>query len=123
MATVQRRERFDVEPEVLWLALTDPDLLGEWLAAAVELDPQPGGRVRAVDDDGATRVGVVHVVEPAERLSFSWTTIEHDVPPSAVELTLTPDGDGTVLEITETTMAFPAAAGGLETEARALARV
>lgn len=123
MVTVQRSERFGVEPGVLWRAITDPDLLGEWFAAAVELDVRPGGRVHAIDDDGATRVGVVHVVEPGARLSFSWTTLDADVPPSAVELTLTPDGDGTVLEITETTTAWPANATGRETEARALARL
>jgi len=123
MATVERTEWFDASPDDLWRALTEPELLCEWLASSVELEPRLGGRVQVVDDGGNERRGVVHTVDPARRIVFSWTPTEGDAPASTVEITLEPDGDGTTLRVTETVFAFERFGSVLGTEPRALARV
>jgi uncharacterized protein YndB with AHSA1/START domain len=106
MTTIERVERFPVAPGDLWPLLTDAEGLGAWFDAEVELDARPGGRLHVVEADGVERVGVVHAVEPNARLAFTWTPTHGDGAPSAVELRLEPDGDETVLRVTETTLAI-----------------
>src|SRR5689334_18792983 len=103
MTTVERSEHFDATPEELWPVVSEPDALAEWLAADVEIDPRPGGRVHVVEPDGLVRVGVVHRVVPHERIEFTWTVVDGDARPSVVSFELVPDDDGgTELRITET---------------------
>ncbi len=106
MTTIERTERFAAAADELWPLLTDPAGLSAWFDAEVEFDARPGGRLRVVDANGDERIGVVHVVEPATRLSFTWAPVHGDRAPSAVELRLEPDGDETVLRVTETTLAL-----------------
>ena len=66
-------------PEKVWEALTDPELLAEWLG-----------------DDGQA---IVEEAEPAERLVL-WLS-EDDAPGSRVELRLVAVPDGTRVTVTE----------------------
>src|SRR3712207_2525484 len=67
MPSVRREVVLPVPRERAWELLTDPGELREWLADDAELDPEPGGEVRADD-----REGVVEDVEPGRRLAFRW---------------------------------------------------
>jgi uncharacterized protein YndB with AHSA1/START domain len=72
------QERIDRElettasPEAVWAAITDPERLGDWLEADVDLELRPGGGGRFVFADGEVRRAMVERVRPLEELTFSW---------------------------------------------------
>jgi uncharacterized protein YndB with AHSA1/START domain len=68
-----------VDPEEAWEALTDPELLEQWL--------------------GGEREAVLEEAEPGERLVFWWW--EEGEPGSRVELRLVPVEGGTRVSVTE----------------------
>jgi uncharacterized protein YndB with AHSA1/START domain len=69
--TVQFDRSIAAAPEELWAAITEPRLLGEWLAEA-ELEGIIGGKVHLTWSDQNEMRGVVTVFEPNEVLEFSW---------------------------------------------------
>jgi uncharacterized protein YndB with AHSA1/START domain len=69
--TVQFDRSIDAVPEAVWSAITQPRLLGEWLAQA-ELEGIVGGKVRLVWPGQSEMRGVVTVFEPVEVLEYSW---------------------------------------------------
>jgi uncharacterized protein YndB with AHSA1/START domain len=76
----------------------DPDKMACWIGTRVEIDPRPGGAY-AIDMNPHTRArGEYVAVEPYSRIVFTWGWLDDpDLPPgsSTIEVTLTPDGDGT----------------------------
>jgi uncharacterized protein YndB with AHSA1/START domain len=104
---VRIEDRYDTDIDDLWSAITDPVRLARW-HGQVEGDLRVGGEFRlylAADDIDS--IGHVDVCEPPRRLVV--TTRETDesyrkgqgVPPfdSVREITLTPDGEQTILVI------------------------
>ncbi|HUZ14871.1 MAG TPA: SRPBCC family protein [Gaiellaceae bacterium] len=102
---VRIEDRYDTDIDDLWSAITDPVRLARW-HGQLEGDLRPGGEFRlylAADDIDST--GRIDACEPPRRLVV--TTRETDesyrkgqgVPPfdAVKEITLTPDGDQTVL--------------------------
>jgi uncharacterized protein YndB with AHSA1/START domain len=67
------------DPDEVWEALTDPELMAEWL--------------------GSEREAVLEEAERGERLVFWWW--EEDEPGSRVELRLVAVPDGTRVTVTE----------------------
>lgn len=71
---------FDVDlphpPERVWRALTDPDLLAEWLLPVVDLGLEPGTRFTFVANPQPGWDGVVHCrflnIDPLRQLSYAW---------------------------------------------------
>jgi uncharacterized protein YndB with AHSA1/START domain len=101
MAEVVEREiTVPVEPDEAWRLVTEPDHLERWFAPQVELDPRPGGPVRAVEDDGGERHGVVEQVEAPHRLRFVWYA-PPDGAPSSVEIEVAPDEHGSRISVVE----------------------
>ena len=100
--TITRELLLRADPEVVWRAVTDPDLLREWLADEVTLELTPGGAAGFVVD-GEVRSGWVEEVQPprdgAGRLTFWWQV--GDEPASRVAFELTPTSDGTLLRVRE----------------------
>ena len=68
-----------------WRAITDPALLGSWLADEVELDLTPGGEAR-FRFGAELRRGWVEDVSPPHRLAFWWEA--DGEPASRVEISL-----------------------------------
>ncbi len=104
---VRIEDRFDTDIDDLWSALTDPGRLARW-HGTVEGDLRPGGAFRVyLEADDIESTGRVEACEPPRRLRV--TTRETDesyrkgqgVPPfdEAIEVTLTADGDQTILVI------------------------
>jgi uncharacterized protein YndB with AHSA1/START domain len=97
--TVERVERFEAAPEVVWEAITDPELLAEWFGP-VGFDLRPGG---AITVDERVTIGVVEVFEPDRRIGFVWAP--PGAAPSSVEITIDDDdtgaGTGSILRIRE----------------------
>jgi uncharacterized protein YndB with AHSA1/START domain len=104
---VRIKDRFNTDIDDLWSALTDPARLARW-HGQVEGDLHPGGEFRVyLEADDVESTGRVERCEPPRRLLV--TTRETDdsyrkgqgVPPfdEVIEVTLTADGDQTILEI------------------------
>jgi uncharacterized protein YndB with AHSA1/START domain len=107
VGVVRIEDRYDADIDDLWLAITDPDRLARW-HGQVEGDLRPGGEFRIYNEaDDIESSGRVDACEPPHRLLV--TTRETDesyrrgkgVPPfdAVNEITLTADGDQTILVI------------------------
>jgi uncharacterized protein YndB with AHSA1/START domain len=100
---VERSVDLDASPDDVWRALTEPDELASWFGPEAELDVQPGGRGRFVDDDGRVRRAVVDQVHAGERLVLRWWPEGDDsgAGASVVTFVVTPTGSGSRLIVTE----------------------
>lgn len=104
---IEREIELPATVQTVWLALTDPDFLSEWLAEEVFFDLEPGGEARFVNGE-EVRTGWVEEVSPpgpdgdgSGRLAFWWAT--DDEPASRVVFAIDSTQDGqTTLRITET---------------------
>ena len=104
---VVKEKRIAARPETVFAFFTEPDKLTRWLAEAATLDPRPGGTCRQThrgdDDQLYSMRGEFVEVSPPSRVVFTWGFEEESVgvPPgtSTVEVTLTADGDGTLVRL------------------------
>jgi uncharacterized protein YndB with AHSA1/START domain len=93
--------RIEATPEEVFPYLVDPALLVEWIGNWADLKPEPGG-VFALDFNGVAVRGNYVAVEPPDRVVFTWGIPgRDDLAPgsSTVEITLTADGDETVVDL------------------------
>ncbi len=100
---IESEVRIAARPETVFPFFTDPEKMVLWKGAAAELDPRPGGIYRVnITDENIARGEYVEVV-PNSRVVFTWgwEGEGHPVPPGSttVEVTLTPDGDGTIVTL------------------------
>jgi uncharacterized protein YndB with AHSA1/START domain len=100
---LEREVRIAARPETVFPFLTDAAAMMRWMGVSVEADPRPGGLYR-VDITGRDRARGEYVeVVPYSRVVFTWgwEGDGHPLPPGAstVEITLTPDGGGTLLRL------------------------
>jgi uncharacterized protein YndB with AHSA1/START domain len=102
-AAVEREVRIRAQPETIFPFFTDPSLMVRWQGSAVTLDPRPGGVYRVRINDERVARGEYIEVAPPHRLVFSWGWEGQDavVAPgsSTVEVTLTPDGEHTIVRL------------------------
>jgi uncharacterized protein YndB with AHSA1/START domain len=101
--------RIAARPETVWRYWTDPERMVEWWGAAAELDPRPGGAyVVEMGGDGPVMRGEYVELVPHERIVFSFGWDRNEGSPTVapgstlVEVTLTADGDDTVLLLRHT---------------------
>lgn len=103
--SLRLERRIDAPPETVFSYLTDPVRSMRWMGVDAQLDPQPGGIYRVTVPQGFVALGEFVEIDPPRRVVFTWGW-EGDgpVPPgsSRVEITVTPDGDGTLLRLTHT---------------------
>jgi uncharacterized protein YndB with AHSA1/START domain len=104
---VRIEDRYETTIDDLWQAVTDPHRLTRWYGQ-VEGDLSPGGQFRTyVADAEIEGTGQVEACEPPRRLLVTTRETEESyqdgqgVPPfdESVEVTLTADGDQTLLVI------------------------
>lgn len=81
-------------PERIWRALTQPELIAEWLMK-FDFAPVVGHRFGVTQEWGSIDCEVLEV-EPERTLSYSWG--DHDLA-SVVTWRLTPTGRGTLLRM------------------------
>jgi len=100
---VEREVRIAARPETIFPFLTDPEKMAQWQGTRATLDPRPGGIYRCEITPANTASGAFVTVEPPHRVvyTFGWEGEGSIVPPgsSTVEITLTADGDGTILRL------------------------
>jgi uncharacterized protein YndB with AHSA1/START domain len=113
-SVVEQSLRIAARPETVWRYWTDPERMCDWWGAAAELDPRPGGVCHVDMGRGTVMQGEYVELVPHERIvfSFGWSPGEGvpDVAPGStlVEITLTADGDDTILALRHS--GLPAAA-------------
>jgi uncharacterized protein YndB with AHSA1/START domain len=95
--------RIEAPPEVVFPYFTDPARMVSWMGIAALLDPRPGGVFRVEANGRDVVVGEYVEVDPPRRVVFTWG-FEGAAPfvePGAtrVEVTLEPDGEGTLLTL------------------------
>lgn len=98
--TVRMQDRYDTDIDDVWSALTEPGRLVRWIGE-VAGDLRIGGEFRArFFGSGWEGTGRVEACEPPHRLLLA--TKDADEPDEhAIEVTLTADGDQTILVIEE----------------------
>jgi uncharacterized protein YndB with AHSA1/START domain len=89
----------DAAPGDVWQVLTDPESMGEWLGAPVDLSVAPGAEGTIGGDQDDPTVVIVEEVEVGRRLVFRWASAGAE--PTVVELDLQPEGRRTRLTIVE----------------------
>jgi uncharacterized protein YndB with AHSA1/START domain len=96
---VRMEDRFDTDIDDLWSALTEPGRLARWIGE-FEGDLRLGGQYQARYFDGWEGTGRIDVCEAPRHLL---TTTKHvrQADEQTVEVTLTADGDQTVLVLEE----------------------
>jgi uncharacterized protein YndB with AHSA1/START domain len=111
---VTREIRIAARPETVFEFLVDPALQRRWMGTDAQLEPQPGGLYRVVVNPRSTVRGEFVEVVPHSRVVFTWGFEEPDatVPPgmSTVEVTLMPDGEGTLLRLVHRDLPEPSSA-------------
>ncbi len=100
---VEREVRIEARPETIFGFFTDPAKMVLWKGIDASLDAQPGGIFRvSINGRDIARGEYVEVV-PYKRVGFTWGWEGEGqaVPPgsSQVEITLTPDGNGTIVRL------------------------
>lgn len=93
--------------EKVWAALTEPERLADWFAAA-EVDLRVGGTLR-LDWNGVSHADMqITACEPPRRLAWTWTIGGRD---TLVQFDLQPDSQGCALTLTHS--GVPAAGAGV----------
>ena len=89
-------------PEKVWRALTDPDLLAEWLLPVVDLALEPGAAFTFKTQPYPGWDGIVNCrfieIESHRKLSYTWAVPFLD---TVVTFTLTPTASGTRLSLVQ----------------------
>ena len=95
---------FDLKhpPEKVWRALTDPELLAEWLLPVIGLKLEPGAEFTLKTQpypgwDGTVQCRFLEI-EEHRRLRYTWTVPFLD---TVVDFTLTPTEAGTRLSLVQ----------------------
>jgi uncharacterized protein YndB with AHSA1/START domain len=91
----------DARPERVFDYFTRPEAIVRWMGDYAVLDPQPGGEF-TLDINGVPVRGRYLEIEPPRRLLISWGHAGSErLPPGAstVEITLTPERDGTTVRV------------------------
>ena len=95
--------RIAARPEIIFPYLIDPEKMTQWHAVTAELDPRPGGLFRVNITGVSVARGTFVEVSPNQRVVFTWGWENPDMGPgpgeSTVEITLTTDGDATIVRI------------------------
>lgn len=112
---VEREVRIEASPETIFPFFTDPERMVRWMGISVDVDPRPGGVYR-VDVEGAHVARGEYVeVSPPHRVVFTWGWENSDSPvrpgSSTVAVTLTPDGDHTIVRLVHSDLPSEESAG------------
>lgn len=109
--SLQREIHVNAKPETVFSYLMDPLKLSRWMCLSGTWDPKPGAtyRLQMSEEDVAT--GKFVEVQPPNRLVLTWGFEGDDAitkpGSSTVEITLTPDGDGTLVRLVHRDLPSP----------------
>ena len=114
-AVIEREVRIAARPETVFAFWTEPDRIVEWMGRTATFEPRRGGAFRLDYNGTDIARGEILEIDPPRRLvlTWGWEAPGDATPPGAsrVEVTLTPDGEGTLLRLRHTGLAAEAVAG------------
>lgn len=89
-------------PEKVWRALTDPELLGQWLLPVIgfELRPLTEFTFKADPQPGWDGIVNCRLLEVARHRKLSWSWVVGDID-TVVTFTLTPTASGTRVDLVQ----------------------
>jgi uncharacterized protein YndB with AHSA1/START domain len=104
---------FNATPQQLFAAWTDADIIKNWLfkseasrISSVEIDLQGGGAFSIVEETATGELinhfGIYQRVVLPQRLSFTLQVPHHFTGLTNVEVNITPEGDGSLLNFQQT---------------------
>jgi len=97
--------RIAAAPELVWDYVSKPDKWLLWQGVEAEVEARPGGAHRVNIRGDAFAAGEVVEVVPHRRISFTWgfEIPNHPLPSGStlVVIDLIPDGEGTLLRLTQ----------------------
>ena len=100
---IEREIRITAPPATVFAFWTEPDRIARWMGRTVALAARRGGAFRIDFNGNDIAAGQVLEIDEPHRLELGWGwEAEGDATPpgsSRVEVTLTPDGDGTLLRL------------------------
>jgi uncharacterized protein YndB with AHSA1/START domain len=103
--TIERETVIDAPVERVWEVLTGLEHLGQWFGdAGAEGEMRPGGIVTLRWSDYGAHPLRIETMEPPHRFAYRWAPATRELVDgqmTLVEFTLTPDGDGTRLQVVE----------------------
>lgn len=104
--TVEVEVRIAARPETVFAFFTDPEKMIQWHGIEATLEPHPGGTYRVNINGRNVARGEYREVVPFSRVVFTWgwKGAESPLPPgsSTVEVSLVPDGSGTIVRVRHT---------------------
>ena len=110
---IEHRVHVDAPPEDVFEYFTDPAKLVRWMGSEAMLDPRPGGVCR-FDINGSKMIGEYVQVDFPARIVFTWgwetRLFEVGEQSTAVEVSFTADGDGTIVRLTHSRLPHGAVA-------------
>ena len=93
--------RIEAPRDRVWAAITQAELLLRWFPThQAEVDLREGGEMRFGWEDSNDEA-VIEEIEVPSRFVFRWRPAGLDRPFTTVTFSLEPDGDGTLLTLTE----------------------
>ena len=98
--TLEKELFIKASPQRVFQALTTKEDLERWFLVKAEVDVRPGGAIRFEWGPGMVEVGMILVLEPPHRLSYTWETFGPG--PTTITFELTAENDGTRLHLTHT---------------------
>lgn len=100
---LEREIRIVARPETVFAFFIDPARMLQWMGRDVVLDPRPGGICRVDMNGHDIASGQFLELVPHSRVVFSWGWETAGSTPrpgaSTVEITLVPDGEGTLVRL------------------------
>ncbi len=101
-APVEREIELAATPDEVWEALADPERLGDWLGAEIDVEVRPGAAGTFRLEDGETRRARIVDVEVGRRISFAWWPVAPVIGrPTLVTITIEPTGAGSRVRVRE----------------------
>ena len=102
-AAVERELKINASPETVFSFFTDADKLVQWMGREATIDARPGGAIRLDYNGFDVMRGEFVELTPHSRIVFTWGWDNAESTPRAgasrVTITLTPDGDGTIVKL------------------------
>ena len=100
---IEHEIRVAASPETVFAYFTDPAKMVQWMGTEATLDPRPGGVCRINPSGQEVMLGEFLEVDPPHRLvlTWGWEREMFATPPQStlVEVSLTPDGEGTIVQL------------------------
>lgn len=100
---IEREVRVRARPETIFPFFTEPELMVRWMGTSAQAEPAPGGIYRVDITGSRVARGEYVEVSPPDRVVFTWgweggsSVVQPGA--STVEVTLTADGDHTLVRL------------------------